>query len=142
MPVLSEQILPATPGTIFVQFKFFPYPKASLHAIVEKMTRRPVIGWVLEGERRPMPVVVGLPIVNDPEADGCEAVVVPHTGLLIDCLTGQAWGSDEAFSSHVAARWGGWLKANAPAPTPAPQSAVVGTVMSRSGGFALGDVAA
>jgi hypothetical protein len=62
----------------------------------------------MEGDR-PFPVVVGFPIEMDPEAPGVSAVIIPGSGLIVDPLTGKAWGSDEVFMLHIVSLWNGWL---------------------------------
>jgi hypothetical protein len=80
-----------------------------------------------------------LPVEIDPESPGCEGVIVPGSGLIIDPLTGQAWGSDELFTNHVIAAWAAWLKENAPPPAPPapPRPLVSGQVIAglRPSGF-------
>jgi hypothetical protein len=83
---------------------------------------------------RLMPVPFGLPIEEDPETfEGVEAVVVSGSGLIIDVLTGAAFGSDELWMRHVVSIWKSWLLKNAPQPPVAPvhplQKALEGAVI-------------
>jgi hypothetical protein len=137
----SDSIYPATAGTLLLRFKFFPSIKAHASAVKEKMIRRPVLFWRLI-EDRPFPLAAGLPIDDDPESPGCSAVIIPGSGLILDCLTGQGWGSDELYTNFVVTAWAAHLKEHAP-PLAPPIPAKAGDVIlgGRPGGFLSEEVA-
>jgi hypothetical protein len=112
-----ETIIPAAPGTLYLQFQFVPRIKASNDYVKENTIKRSVVGYKLEAGR-PMPVVLGLPIELDMENfEGVTAIAVPGVGL-VDPLVGKVWRSDEIFIMDITAAWKGWLQKNHPQPPP------------------------
>lgn len=121
MPVQPDPIIAAAPNTTLLRFRFFKSTKASESQILEKLTKRPVIGFRIVADR-PLPVTLALPITDEEDGAGMEAVLVPGIGLY-DVYTGEAWGSMELWLRDVVKRWGGWLKENHPQPPPPAPSA-------------------
>jgi hypothetical protein len=125
MPSLQEQIIPAIQGTLYLHFAFFVSVKASEGQVKERTIRRSVVCWRLEGDRL-IPIPYGLPVELDPEAPCCSAVVTG--GQILDCLTGQAFASDELWIRHATAIWKNWLQENRPPVAAVEPPSVKGTI--------------
>jgi hypothetical protein len=115
----TDPILPAQLGTTLLHFAYFVSSKASINQVLERTVRRPVLFWVLKGDRL-FPIAVAMPILEDLETFvGSEVVLIPGNAIY-DPLTGESWPNADAWGAEVVKRWGSWLKSNAPPPVAVP----------------------